>query len=416
MKIAMVSQWYDPEVGSAITPGAIARALRSRGNDVHVITGFPNYPQGRLYPGYHQRLHQHELLEGVHVHRAPLYVSHDAHAVRRAANYLSFAASAGAVGVAAVPAVDATLVHSTPATVAIPAMAMRVLRRTPYVVHVQDLWPDTVVASSMLGGERGERIARALHRFCDSVYRHAASIAVTSPGMADLVAARGIPEQKISVVPNWADERYFHPVDEVGADLRELLSPLRPFTVMYAGAMGEVQGLDVLIGAAEMLRARPEIGFVLIGGGVAERSLRERVERAGLDNVRFVGHQPVERMAELLAMGDVQVITLLDQPLFRSTTPSKVQATLAAGRPIISTIAGDGAAVIRESGAGLTTTPGSVSELANAIVRMAELPAAERRAMGERGRRHYATAFGMERGSSALEGLLRAAAAGGSHR
>lgn len=416
MKIAMVTQWYDPEVGSAITPGAIARALRSRGNDVHVITGFPNYPQGRLYPGYHQRPHQHELLEDVHVHRAPLYLSHDAHAVRRAANYLSFAASAGVVGVTAVPRVDATLVHSTPATVAIPAMTMRLLRRTPYVVHIQDLWPDTVVASSMLATQNHGRVEQALHRFCDSVYRHAASIAVTSPGMADLVAARGIPEGKIAVVPNWADERYFHPVDEVGADLRATLGPMRPFTVMYAGAMGEVQGLDVLIGAAELLRGRQEIGFVLIGGGVAERSLKERAERASLDNVRFVGHQPVERMAELLALGDVQVITLQDRPLFRSTTPSKVQATLAAGRPIISTIAGDGAAVVRESGAGLTTTPGSAGELAEAIVRMSELSAAERRALGERGRLHYAATFSEERGSGALESLLRAAAAGGTHR
>lgn len=409
----MVTQWYDPEVGSAITPGAIARALTSRGNDVHVVTGFPNYPHGRLYPGYRQRLHQQELLEGVHVHRVPLYLSHDAHVARRAANYLSFAASAGVVGVAALPRVDATLVHSSPATVALPAMAMRLLRRTPYVVHIQDLWPDTVVASSMLSSQGHGRVERALHRFCDAVYHHAASIAVTSPGMADLIAARGISERKIAVVPNWADERYFHPVETVGDDVRRDLGPLPQFTVMYAGAMGEVQGLDILIDAAELLRGRPEIGFLLIGGGVAEQSLKDRVARAGLRNVRFLPHQPVERMAEVLALGDVQVVTLQDMPLFRSTTPSKIQATLAAGRPIICTIAGDGGAVVRDSGAGFTTAPGSPSELADAIIRMSELPAAERRALGERARRHYAVAFSEERGASALEDLLRAAAAGG---
>ena len=412
MRIAMISQWYDPERGSAIMSGTIARALRDRGHQVQVVTGFPNYPDGRVYPGYRIRPYQREKLQGVTVHRAPLYVSHDANPRRRAANYLSFATGASAIAVTRLGKVDATLVHSTPATVAIPAMALRVLRRTPYVVHIQDLWPETVTASGLMTDGNHRRAEVLLHRFCDSVYRHAASIAVTSPGMADLITARGVEPRKISVIPNWADERHFRPTTP-SAEIVNDLGPFRPFTVMYAGAMGEVQALEVLIDAAVILRDHRDIGFLLIGGGVAETSLKAQVAAAGLDNVRFIGHQPVERMAEVLALGDVQIISLKDLPIFRNTLPSKIQATLAAGRPIVGSLAGDAANLIRDSAAGLTATPGSAPELAEAIVKAAAMPAEERRAWGDQGRDYYVDHLSQESGAQALTDLLQSAAKGG---
>jgi len=412
VRIAMISQWYDPEQGSAIMSGTIARALTDRGHEVQVVTGFPNYPDGRLYPGYRIRPYQQEQLQGVTVHRAPLYVSHDLNPRRRATNYLSYAVSASAIAVTRLGKVDATLVHSTPATVAIPALALRALRRTPYVVHVQDLWPQTVTASGFLSDGQHRRVERVLHRFCDAVYRHAASIAVTSPGMADLIAARGVESRKISVIPNWADERHFRPVTP-SAEMVNELGPFRPFTVMYAGAMGEVQALDVLIDAATILREHGDIGFLLVGGGVSEQSLKARASHAQLDNVRFIGHQPVERMADVLALGDAQIISLRDLPIFRSTLPSKIQATLAAGRPIIGVLAGDAADLIRDSGAGLATTHGSAVELAEAILKAAAMPAEERRAWGDRGRGYYIDHFSQESGAQALTDLLSLAAEGG---
>lgn len=398
-----------------MTSGTIARALRARGNEVQVVTGFPNYPDGRVYPGFRQRLYQRDVMQGVTVHRAPLYVSHDADPRRRAANYLSFAISASAVAVSRQSRVDATLVHSTPATVAIPAMAMRLLRRTPYVVYVQDLWPDTVLASGFLAEGAHRSIEGMLNRFCDSVYRHASAIAVTSPGMADLIVRRGISAKKISIVPNWVDERNFRPATPGETVLREI-GKRSPFTVMYAGAMGEVQALETLIDAAAILRDHHDIDFLLVGGGVAESSLRARVERAGLRSVRFLPHQPVERMAEVLALGDVQIVSLRDKPIFRTTLPSKLQATMAAGRPIICAVAGDAAQVIRESGAGLATAPASAAELASAILDVAALSSEDREALGHAGRRYYAERFSEEQGARALDDLLHAAAEKGGSR
>ena len=404
----MISQWYDPEQGAAIMPGTIARALRERGNDVQVVTGFPNYPAGQLYPGYRVRPYQREELHGVTVHRGPLYVSHDANPKRRATNYLSYAASASAIAVTRLGKIDVTLVHSGPATVAIPAMALRALRRIPYVVHVQDLWPQSVTASGFLAEGQHRRVEASLHRFCDIVYRHAESIAVTSPGMAELIRARGVEQRKISVIPDWADEDHFRPV-RPSSDILSEMGPFRPFTVMYAGAMGEVQALEVLIEAAAMLRDHRDIGFLLVGGGVAEPSLRARASDARLDNVRFIGHQPVERMAEVLALGDIQVISLKDLPIFRTTLPSKIQATLAAGRPIIGALAGDAAALIHDSGSGLTTTPGSANELVAAILKTAAMPAEERRAWGDCGRAYYIDHLSRKTGAQALNDLLQSA-------
>ena len=178
--------------------------------------------------------------------------------------------------------------------------------------------------------------------------------------MAERLLQRGVSKEKVSYVPNWADESAFRPVHSREQAKKSLGSTGR-FTVMYAGNFGEFQSLDTIVRAAERLRHRPDIAFVLVGGGVEEARLKESVTSAELDNVVFVPSQPFERMGQVLAAGDVQVISLRDRPLSRMTLPSKLQATLAAGRPLIGAIAGDAARVVADSGAGLCVTPGSRS-------------------------------------------------------
>jgi len=372
MRIAMISQWYDPEGSSAALPGVISRALSAQGHDVHVVTGYPNYPEGKVLPGYRMRPYRREEMRGVTVHRAPLYASHDGRAGRRAATYASFAGAASAVAVARLPQVDATLVHGTPATAAIPAMALRAVRRTPFVLHVQDLWPQTVTHSGFLADGHSTHVERALHRYCDLVYRHASLVAVISPGMAAHIADRGVPDEKIRFVPNWADEQAFRPRPP-DPRYAAALGLGRRFTVMYAGIFGRYQNLHVLLAAAARLRERADIGFALVGGGVEGVSLRTRVAQEGLDNVTFIPLQPFDRMAQVLALGDAHLVSLQDLPLFRSTLPSKLQATMAPGRPVIGALAGDAAEVVERSGGGIIVTPGSVEEMTAAIVRLADV-------------------------------------------
>ena len=407
--VGMITQWYDPERGSAAIPGIISRSLIRRGHEVDVVTGFPNYPSGEIYPGYALRLYQRETIGGVNVHRAPLYPSHDSHPVRRAANFLSFAGAASAVAWRRLSTVDVLLVHSSPATAAIPALTVKALRRKPFVVHIQDLWPQTVLSSGFLKESGSLTVERILHRFCDSIYRRADTIAVTSPGMVDLVASRGVDPRKIAVVPNWADEAAFLPAPR-DANLALTLGIVRPFTVMYAGNFGEFQALDVLIDAATLLRDRSDIGFALVGGGVEETRLRAMVTERRLRNVTFVGPQPLKAMASILALGDVQLVSLRDQPLFRATIPSKLQGVLAAGRPVIGALSGDAADVVRASGAGPVVAQGSATDLARAIQAARESSPDAMRTRGQAGRAYYLSRFSEQVAGDKLSGLLQEAA------
>lgn len=411
MRIGFISQWYDPEQGSAALPGVIARALAARGHSVHVLTGYPNYPHGELYPGYRVRFHQREIRDGLEIHRAPLWVNHDSNAIRRSGNYLSFAAGSAAVALTKFPRVDAFWVHSTPATAAFAAWLLHRARSTPFVIHIQDLWPDTVTASGFLADNRASMIEKALNAFCDRIYHRASAVAATAPGMLGRLDERGVPQHKLTYLPNWADESAFRPLGSIPSVKNELGLDDR-FAVMYAGNFGEFQDLHTFVEAATLLRSRLDVQFVLVGGGVEEARLREMVTTRELTNVRFLPPQPFASMARVLAAGDVQLISLQDRQLSRMTLPSKLQATLAAGRPIIGALAGDAAQVVSESGAGIATRPGNAEELASAVSFMASRTPDQLAAMGLSARRHYDARFSQERGLDSMTTLLEQAVAG----
>lgn len=407
MRIGFVSQWYPPESGAAALPGTQASALAAAGHDVTVVTGFPNYPHGALVSPYRMRLHQKEVITGVTVHRAPLYVSHDRRMLHRFASYGSFALSASMTALATIRDVDAVWVHSTPATAALPAVVLRSLG-TPYVLHVQDLWPETVVASGFVGARLGRRVEYVLHPFCDFAYRCASSVQVTAPGMIERIAVRGVPRNKIGFIPNWCDESVFKPTPR-NVDLQVALGLPDGFIVMYAGAIGEVQGLDVVIEAADLLRSRPEINFVLVGSGVARDGLVRAAEQRKLPNIHFVPSQPISAMGDVLALSDVQLICLRDLPLYRITLPSKVQAAMSAGLPVIVSAGGDAAKVVEEANAGISVPPGSPDALATAVMTAFEAGAGQRRTWGDSARAHYVCQYSESVGVSAMVAALESA-------
>ncbi|WP_029210281.1 glycosyltransferase family 4 protein [Arsenicicoccus bolidensis] len=408
MKLGFITHWYDPEVGSASLSGTISRALGRRGDDVRVVTGFPIYPAGRLYPGYRMRPYQRETLRGVDVRRSVIYPSHDRSALRRMANYASFAATGSLTAAATLWDRDANLVFCSPATASLPAMVSRASAKVPYVLHVQDLWPDSVLSSGFLPRRAGALARGSINAGLRAVYGAAHHIAVTSPGMADELTLRGVPTGKLSVVPNWADEQAFRPVGRNPA-LASSLGIVAPHVIMYAGNMGEVQGLDVLIEAAALLRGRVDIQFAFVGDGVSRPKLREQVRELDLDNVTFIDPQPFDRMADILALGSVQVVTLIDDPLFAMTLPSKLQATMCSGHPVLGILAGDGADLVRRAGAGRTARPGDPGSIAAALAEMLD-DAPALASMGANGRAFYSEHLSEAAGASALLDLLERAA------
>lgn len=408
MKVAFVTQWFPPEKGSAALPGVITSALQSAGLQVNVVTAFPNYPEGDLQEGWVQRWSHRERHGDVTVHRTPVYLSHDDRALPRMLNYLSFAVSATWTLLRHSRDVDVVWVHGTPATAAIPAMVLKAVRQIPFVLHIQDLWPDTVLASGMVPRAAEAFIGKPLEWFCRQSYRSASAIGIIAPGMRSVLVERGVPDSNILEIPNWADEEIFVPRNDGAAARHDLQLP-QTFTVMYAGALGEVQGLDTLIRAAALLKDQPDIHFAIVGDGVARPSLERLADDLGLANVTFVPAQPLEQMSKVLAAADVQVVSLKDLPLYRITLPSKVQATMAAGRPLIVSAGGDAGDVVRAAGAGLAVEPGDPLSLAEAIASAARAPAHTLDEWGQAGRRHYDERFSQKEGVRRMVAALNQA-------
>ena len=401
MRILLLSQWFYPEPIFKGLP--FAQALRNLGHEVEVVTGFPNYPGGRVYPGYRVRPYATEVVDGIRIHRLPLYPSHDRSGLRRAANYLSFAASATA-GVMLARRPDVAYVYHPPATIAIPAMALNLLKGVPYVLDIQDLWPDTVAASGMAGHPR---LLSMLNGLCSAAYRRASRIVVLSPGFKAALTARGVAADKIDVIPNWCDE--------AALLNRDAVAPARDddrFEVVFAGTMGAAQGLDTVLAAAEILRtSAPHVRFTFVGGGIDVDRLQGLASARALTNVRFVPQQPIEKISTFLSAADALLVHLKDDPLFRITIPSKTQAYMAIGKPIIMGVAGDAAALVNDARCGVTCVPGVAESLAAAVQQLAALSVQERHQIGQNGARFYQQQLSMAVGVGRFDAVLRRAAA-----
>ncbi len=404
MKLGLLTQWYAPEPGGGVVPGVLANGLVDRGHDVRVLTGFPNYPSGRVYDGYRQRWHHHEEpRDGLGVRRVPLYPSHGSNPVGRAVNYLSFGASAAAQSGAYLADRDALWVYNSPAPVGSVARRLAGRRGVPFLLHVMDVWPDSVTDSGMLSSGAIHRIADAsLARIVARTYDTASLIAVTSPGQQELLHSRGVPLEKLRYVPVWADESVFHPREPQ----RSLLPPDAQgaeLVIMYAGAMGHVQRLDDAIRA--VAATRRDVHLVMVGSGMAEQSLRDLVRDLDTRRVHFMGSRPSGEMGELGCAADVHLVSLADTPLMRVTMPSKVQSIMAQGRPIIASCAGDAAETVLAAGAGVAVSPGNVGELTHTLDAVAQNPADLAR-WGTSARTYYEGVFARANAVDRVESLL----------
>jgi len=407
MKILMLSQFFDPEPHFKGLP--FARELVSRGHDVEVLTGFPNYPGGEVYPGYRVRPWRREVMDGITVNRVAIYPSHNQSAIRRVANYASFALSAAALGPFLVKKPDVTYVYHPPATVGLPAMVMQALRGCPLVYDIQDLWPDTVASSGMMNNGR---LLKILGHWCKTVYARVNRIVVLSPGFREVLIQRGVPEDKIDVIYNWADEANLHHLERDESRARELGMAGR-FNVVFAGTMGLAQALDTVLDAARICESTlPDVQFVFVGGGVDKERLEKRARELHLSNVRFLPRQPAKTIGGILSLADALLVHLKRDPLFRITIPSKTQAYLAMGRPIVMAVAGDAAKLVEQSEAGVTCPPESPVELAGAVQRLRRMAPSERDAMGVNGRSFYHRRLALRTGVSQFEKVFQSAISG----
>jgi colanic acid biosynthesis glycosyl transferase WcaI len=401
MRILLLTQWFEPE--PTFKGLVFARELVARGHDVEVLTGFPNYPGGAVYAGYRIRPWLREQIDGVSVLRVALYPSHDKSSLRRVLNYASFAISAALVGTALIRKPDVVYVYHPPATIGFAAMAIGFVLKVPFLYDIQDLWPDTVAVSGMMSSSRAISL---LGKFCKIVYRSAQHIVVLSPGFKQQLVRRGVPPGKVDVIYNWCDETTIQS-SAPDPELSSRLGLSNRFNVMFAGTMGTGQALDsVLECAALCRRTLPQVQFVFVGGGVEWKRLEKKANDLGLTSVRFLPRQPMKAMGAVLGLADVLLVHLKDDPLFSVTIPSKIQAYMASGKPILIAMRGDAAQLVTQSGGGLVCEPENPKSIAETVARFAEMSPEERRNMGEAGKRFYDEQLSLRAGVTKFEALF----------
>ncbi|HEX2208922.1 MAG TPA: glycosyltransferase family 4 protein [Longimicrobium sp.] len=400
LRILVLTQYFWPE---DFRINDLARGLRERGHQVTVLTGMPNYPDGKFFAGYGATGPREQDYHGVRVLRVPLVSRGPAKGARLAMNYASFALSASVLGpLRARGGFDVIFVFEpSPITVGIPARVLRRVLGAPVLFWVQDLWPEILQG---LGVVRNERVIRGVERLARFVYRGCDRILVQSRAFTASVERLG-GAGRIRYFPNTAED-FYRPIPPEEA---EGVPPLPDgFRVMVAGNIGASQAFPTLIGAAERLRDdHPDIHFLVVGDGRMRPWVEEQVREKGLRNtVHLLGRHPATRMPHFFAHADALLATLGREPVFEYTIPSKVQSYLACARPVIASLDGEGARVVREAG-GLAAPAEDPEALAAAVLAMREKTAEEREAMGARARAYFLEHFDREMLMERLEGWMR---------
>ena len=405
MHVLIVSQYFWPE---EFRVNDLASELVSRGHQVTVLTGKPNYPKGILFPDFRADPSAFEQYKGVNIIRVPL-VPRQKGAIPLALNYLSFVISACTIGVWKVRLVPFNVIFSpqlSPVTAMLPAILLRFTRRRKYAMWVLDLWPDTLKA---LGVVKSPRLLRWIGKLTGFIYHRTDILYVQSKGFIDNIRKHITSPVNIQYLPNWSEEiPDMH--DVIPAPQVAELGPEK-FNVMFAGAVGEAQDFPAILGAAELLKDIPNLRWLIVGDGRVSDWVVAEIQRRGLSNVVMLGRHPVETMPTFYKHADAMLVSLKPDPIFAMTIPGKVQSYLAAGKPVIAMLDGEGAAVIAESGAGINVAPGDSAGLADAVRSMMSADPDTLNSMGRAAKKYSDTEFArsalIDRIESDLVGLAR---------
>lgn len=402
MRVLLVSQYYWPE---PFRVADVAAGLRQRGHEVEVLTGLPNYPAGTLYPGYGLAGPYAEEHEGVPVRRVPMVPRGGGGALRLLLNYASFALAGAlrALGLARRRWDVVFVFQLSPVTAIFPAVVLRGLRGAPLVAWVQDLWPESVAST---GFGRSRALYAGARAVSGWLYRRCDRLLGTSPAFGARLERLGIPAARFEHLPQWRED--------LPAGAAQGLPGgawAQGFPVLFAGNLGRVQALDTILEAASLTRDDPELHWVFVGDGSLRGWLEDEVRRRGLEGTVFLlGRHPAAAMPAFFERAGALLVSLKRDEAMALTLPGKVQSYLAAGRPILGSIDGEGARVIHEAGAGWAARADDPAALAALARRLKALPDEERAEMGRRGRAYSDLHFDREACLDRLERALAGAA------
>lgn len=376
MRILVVSQYFWPEnfrINDLVTEWC------QRGHDVTVLTGYPNYPSGEVFPEFRENPEKYARYGGAKVVRVPLRPRGNG-AVRLLVNYASFALSASFFGAWRLrgEAYDVIFVFEpSPITVGLPAALLRRLKQAPLAFWVLDLWPETLEA---VGVVRSPQILKMVGRLVSFIYNRCDLVLAQSRSFIPAIRKYCRPQVRVEYFPSWSDSTFdFSSVKPAG----EVPAGGLFFNVMFAGNIGDAQDFPAILDAAEILRDEKRIRWLVVGDGRAVDWVRSEVAKRGLTDCFFMlGQYPVERMPSFYIHADALLVSLKDTPIFAMTIPGKLQSYLASGIPVLAMLNGEGAEIVRQSGSGLSCSAGDGKALATAVLKLAAMPKEELSAMG----------------------------------
>lgn len=403
LRILVVSQYFWPE---NFRVNDLVKEWVQRGHQVTVLTGIPNYPEGKVFDAYREQPGAFAEYEGAKVIRVPM-LPRGTGGLRLMLNYLSFVlgASSGGPWLLRGVLVDVIFVFEpSPVTVGLPAVLLGKIKKVPVVFWALDLWPETLAA---MGVVRSPRVLGWVGHMVRFIYNRCTLVLGQSRGFLGSIANYCDDKTKIRYFPSWSEDVFTDNFVQPAAEVPEIAAG---FTVVFAGNIGEAQDMPAVLDAAERLRDNPSIRWIIVGDGRKHGWLQSEVIRRGLGKqVLLPGRFPVERMPSFYAHADALLVSLKRDPVFSMTIPGKVQSYLMAGIPLLGMLDGEGAVVIRDAQAGLTCDAGDSAGLAKAVQEMAVMSPDKRKHFGLNGLMYARQEFGRAQLMHHLEDLLHEA-------
>lgn len=385
--ILVISQYFYPE---QFRINDICKEWINRDYKVTVITGIPNYPYGKYYEGYGIFKKRKETYEGIDVIRIPL-VPRGTNSLMLALNYISFVISGFFWKIFTKIKADYVFIFEvSPMTQALPGIWYAKKRNIPCYIYVQDLWPENV---EIITGIKNKAIINPITKMVKYIYKNVDIIFTTSKSFVDSIVNRGVEEKKIKFWPQYAEE-FYKPIED--CNVKEIPKDSK-MNIVFAGNIGEAQGLDILVHAAvatERAGLKEKIRFNIIGDGRYKLELIKLTKDNKVSSMfNFIDRQPAERIPEFMAVSDIAFLSLKDHPLFSKTIPAKLQSYMACGMPIIASASGETSEIIKKSESGYCSKSGDINELVKNIIKIYKLEKKQLEKLSENSIKYYKKKF-----------------------
>lgn len=368
MHILFLTHYFPPEVNApASRTYENAKQWIRAGHQITVLTCAPNHPNGIVYDGYQNRLRQWDEKDGIKVLRVKTFLSANAGFVKRILNYVSYMFSA-ILFCHLVRNVDIVVSTSPQFFCGLAGYFVSRLKGASWVLEIRDLWPESIIA---VGAIKNRQIITALEGIESFMYRKADRVIALTEAFKRHIMKRGVLDERISIIKNGADLSQFKPMPKENPFLMEE-GLTGQFIASYVGTHGMAHGLQTIFKAAEILKDRKDVTFLLVGDGAERNNLLRKKEAMGLKNVIMLGQQKKERMPEIIAASDACMVLLIKQELFKAVIPSKIFEAMAMERPIILGVEGESREIIEEGACGICIEPENPQALADAVMTLCE--------------------------------------------